>query len=87
MFVIISKYFKFCLLFCSYVLILILEPIPSFKTRVSNVSLCKFNPAVGTLPFFKFDFIIRISFCVIQGLTEITPTFGGITTRAMEGIQ
>ena len=33
-----------------------------------------------TLRFPKF-------FCYVQGLTEITPTFGGVTARAMEGIQ
>jgi hypothetical protein len=27
------------------------------------------------------------AYTIIQGTTEITPTFGGVTARAVEGIQ
>ena len=32
-------------------------------------------------------FYYKVGQIIIQGTTEITPTFGGVTARAVEGIQ
>jgi len=60
------------------------DPIKVEKCRPDNILLLLYINSKIVIVY-KIKFLLTNKF--VQGITEITPTFGGVTARAVEGIQ